>query len=113
MNKYNKIFEKVYTEQQHKFNEFIIKFKAYIHNNSKAREISFKYFKGEEISDDDMKFFKHQILDVMKSVGIGIPTILLPFGVLLPSFVMYISKKLDIDILPSFLKEDNEIDKLN
>lgn len=106
--KYTKIFDKIYKENEIKFNTFILKFKKYISDNGKAREIMFRHIQGEYISDTESEFMKNQIIEIMKSVGIGLPTIILPFGMILLALVIYISKKLDIDILPSFLKEDNK-----
>ncbi len=110
--KYTNIFEKIYKKNENKIHVFFIKFKKHIADNGKAREIIFRHIQGDEISENESEFMKHQIIEITKSVGIGLPTIILPFGILLLAFVVYISKKLDIDLLPSFLKENNE-DNIN
>lgn len=106
--KYRKVFDKIYKDNENKFKVFIIKFKKYISDNGKAREIMFRHIQGQYITDIESEFMKKQIVEILKSVGIGVPTIILPFGMVLLALVVYISKKLDIDILPSFLKEDTE-----
>ncbi len=102
-----KKWDSVYLENKQDFDKFIIKFKLHIQKNKEAREILIKFLSKKELTEQEINIIKTQSFDILKSVGIGIPTILLPFGILFLYFIVHISKKLNIDILPSYLKDDN------
>lgn len=102
-----KICDSIYSENKQDFDKFIIKFKSHIQKNKEAREILIKFLSKKELTEQEINIIKTQSFDILKSVGIGIPTILLPFGILFLYFIVHISKKLNIDILPSYLKDDN------
>lgn len=102
-----KICDSIYSENKNGFDKFVIKFKSHIQKNKEAREILIKFLSKKELTEQEINIIKTQSFDILKSVGIGIPTILLPFGILFLYFIVHISKKLNIDILPSYLKDDN------
>lgn len=88
------------------FKTFIIKFKKELNNTSEAKDILIRYAKGEKISKKEQVFFKEQVIEVIKGLGIGIPVILLPGGVLLLSFIIWLADYFNINILPSYLKKE-------
>ena len=54
----------------------------------------------------EQDFFKDQVIEVIKGLGVGIPVILLPGGVLLLSFIIWLADYFDINILPKYLKKE-------
>ena len=101
----NNKFEILYKKHKKGFDIFVVKFKEHLDSNKKAREILIRHINGEKISEAEQEFFRLQIIDIIKSIGIGIPTLILPFGLALFGFAVFLCKKYNIDILPSYLKD--------
>ena len=104
----NMEFKKIVSDKKEDFKEFITKFKKHLIDNKKASLVLYRYTKNEDISKEELDFFKSQTIDFLKSLGIGIPTIILPGGVLLLSFIIWLSKYFEVDILPSYLKDNDK-----
>lgn len=103
-------FQKIISDKKEDFLIFIKKFKNHLKDNKKASLILYKYVKGDIIEENDLDFFKKQTYDFIKSIGVGIPTIILPGGILLLSFIIWLSNYFEIDILPKYLKKNDDLD---
>lgn len=97
-------FKKLISNKENEFNIFIKQYKNHLEETGEMRQIIFKYVSGEDISKEEIKLVKDQSIQIIKSMGIGIPTILLPGGLALLAFIVWLSKKYQIDILPNYLK---------
>lgn len=97
-------FSQVIAGKRQEYKDFMVKLKLELENTKEAKEILIKYTKGGKISPEEQLFFKKQVLEVSKSIGLGIPILLIPGGMILLSFIIWLSKKYNIDILPSYLK---------
>lgn len=64
-----------------------------------------KYVETGSISDEESDKIREQLIDMLKLSG-HLTIFMLPFGSLLIPFLIKISKKLNIDILPSSFKEE-------
>ena len=60
-----------------------------------------KYAKGHKLTRLEKKQIKQQTYDVLKSVGIGVPFVLIPGASVLLPFLIHIASKHNIDLLPS------------
>lgn len=96
-------FKELISNKEKEFKIFINKYKEHLEETGEAREILFKYISGKEVSKEELSFMKEQSVQIIKSLGIGIPTILLPGGLALLAFIIWLSKKYKIDILPKYL----------
>lgn len=103
-----KLYDAIYSENKKGFDKFIVRFKLHIKKNKEAREILIKFLDKKQLTEQEIDILKIQAFDILKSIGVGIPTVLLPFGLVFLFFIMHISKKLNIDLLPSYLKDDIE-----
>ncbi len=97
-------YKKLISNKEKEFRTFINKFKEHLEKNDEAKDILFKYISNKEVSQEEIDFMKSQSIELIKSLGIGIPTILIPGGLALLAFIIWLSKRFKIDILPSYLK---------
>lgn len=97
-------FKELISNKEKEFKIFIKKYKEHLEETGEAKDILIKYLSGENISKQEIQIVKDQSIEIIKSMGIGIPTILLPGGLALLAFIIWLSKRYDIDILPSYLK---------
>ena len=70
--------------------------------------------KKEEISDDEKKFFKEQMVDLLKSVGVVVPIQLIPLPFVSTILLIVMEKTLKsmgIQILPSSFYETEKEEK--
>jgi hypothetical protein len=75
-----------------------------------AGNIIKSYVSGNKISKDDSLKLKNQFYDVLRSVGIGIQFLLIPGASVLIPLILFLSRKMNIELLPSsFRKEENTI----
>lgn len=100
-------FKELISNKEKEFKIFISKFKEHIEETQDAKDIVLKYISGQKITKSETEFIKVHSIELIKSFGIGIPTIILPGGVALLAFIMWLSKKYDINILPSYLKSED------
>ena len=103
-NKLNSLID----QQKSEFKNFTIRLKDEISNNKKATNILQKYINKENVSSDEINFFRKQCIEVIKTMGIGIPVILLPGGFVLLYFIMMLSNKFKINIIPNILKKNSD-----
>ena len=78
-----------------------------------ASKIMVKYLKGGNISKEEEKELKSQIVDIFKAVGIGIPFVLIPGSSLLLPFLVKMAEKKGIKLLPTAFNDSekkNEIE---
>jgi hypothetical protein len=77
-----------------------------------TKEASFlivKFMKEGKISAEEEKELRTQVYDLFKMVGIGIPFFMIPGSSLLLPFMIKVSKRFGINLLPSsFNKEELE-----
>lgn len=99
-------FKELISNKEKEFKIFIKKYKEHLEETGEAKDILIKYLSGENISKQEIQIVKDQSIEIIKSMGIGIPTILLPGGLALLAFIIWLSKRYGIDILPSYLKSD-------
>ena len=97
-------YKKLISTKEKEFRIFINKFKEHLEKNDEAKDILVKYITNKEVSQKEIEFMKSQSIELIKSLGIGIPTILIPGGLALLAFIIWLSKRFKIDILPSYLK---------
>lgn len=97
-------FKELISNKEKEFKIFIKKYKEHLEETGEAKDILIKYLSGENISKQEIQIVKDQSIEIIKSMGIGIPTILLPGGLALLAFIIWLSKRYGIDILPSYLK---------
>jgi hypothetical protein len=97
-------FKEIISNKDKEFRIFIKKFKDHLEKNDEAKDILLRYITGKEVSEKELEFMKFQSIELIKSLGIGIPTILIPGGLALLAFIIFLSKRFKIDILPSYLK---------
>lgn len=102
------LFGGIVSNKKNEYKEFIIKFTIELNNTKEAKEVLIKYAKGLPVSDQEIVFFKKQVVEVAKGIGLGIPVVLLPGGIILLAFIVWLSNKFSIDILPSYLKQKKE-----
>ena len=72
-----------------------------------------KYLKGGNISKEEEKELKSQIVDIFKAVGLGIPFVLIPGSSLLLPFLVKMAEKKGIKLLPTAFNDSekkNEIE---
>jgi hypothetical protein len=60
-----------------------------------------KFLKEGKISADEEKELRTQVYDLFKMMGIGIPFVLIPGSTLLLPFLLRISKRFGINLLPT------------
>lgn len=97
-------FKKLGSTKEKEFKLFIKKYKEHLEETAEVKDILFRYLSGQKISKQEIQIVKNQTIEIIKSMGIGIPTILLPGGLALLGFIIWLSKRYKIDILPSYLK---------
>jgi len=67
-----------------------------------------KYLKEGKLSKKEEKELKLQFYDVLKIMGVGIPFFMIPGSTVLVPFLVKLSRKLGLDIIPtSFKKEEH------
>ncbi|RLA64332.1 MAG: hypothetical protein DRQ88_03820 [Epsilonproteobacteria bacterium] len=70
----------------------------------KMLDIYFRYSMGKA-SSTDIKFANNQFGDILKTAGLGV-FLILPAAPITFPLILYIGKKLGIDVLPSSFKKD-------
>jgi hypothetical protein len=99
-------FKELISNKEKEFKIFIKKYKEHLEETGEAKDILIKYLSGENISKQEIKIVKDQSIEIIKSMGIGIPTILLPGGLALLAFIIWLSKRYKMNILPNYLKTE-------
>lgn len=74
----------------------------------KASKILVKFIAEGKVSPEEEKELKTQIYDLFKMVGIGIPFFMIPGSTLLLPFLIKISTKYGVNILPSSFDHSKE-----
>jgi hypothetical protein len=73
-----------------------------------ASKILVKFIAEGKVSPEEEKELKTQVYDLFKMVGIGIPFFMIPGSSLLLPFLIKISSKYGINILPTSFNHKNE-----
>lgn len=97
-------FNALLSTKKDEFKKFVIKLKEELNNNKKAKNILVKYINKDAVNPDEMSFLKNQCIELIKTMGIGIPVAVIPGGIALLYFIIFLSKKFNIDIIPTILK---------
>jgi hypothetical protein len=69
-----------------------------------------KFMKDGKISPEEEKELRMQVYDLFKMVGIGIPFFMIPGSSLLLPFLIKVSKRFGVNLLPSSFNKDAEND---
>lgn len=73
-----------------------------------ASKLVVKFMKEGKISAEEEKELRTQVYDLFKMVGIGIPFFMIPGSTLLLPFMIKVSKRFGVNLLPtSFTKEED------
>ena len=72
-----------------------------------------KFMKEGKISAEEEKELRTQVYDLFKMVGIGIPFFMIPGSTLLLPFMIKVSKRFGINLLPSSFTKEEQEDKIN
>jgi hypothetical protein len=67
-----------------------------------------KFMKDGKISPEEEKELRTQVYDLFKMVGIGIPFFMIPGSSLLLPFLIKVSKRFGVNLLPSSFNKDEE-----
>jgi hypothetical protein len=102
-------FESIVNKYKNEFKLFFINLKKQFKFNANARRIILTYMKTKKISNDDQIILKIIITDSLKMVGLGGIVIPIPGGVVLVTLLISMSKKFNIDILPSQFEKEKII----
>ena len=73
-----------------------------------ASKIIVKFLKEGKVSSEEEKELKLQVYDLFKMVGIGIPFFMIPGSSLLLPFLLKISAKYGVNLLPSSFTKDED-----
>ena len=68
-----------------------------------------KFLKEGKLSKKEEKELKLQFYDVLKIMGVGIPFFMIPGATVLVPFLIKLSRKLGLDIIPTSFKKDEDI----
>ena len=71
----------------------------------KAGQLIVKYLKEGKLTKDEEKELKLQFYDVLKIMGVGVPFFMIPGSTVLVPFLIKLSKKIGVDIVPSSFKK--------
>ena len=72
-----------------------------------AGKLVLKYVKKGKLTNSEEKELRLQFYDLLKIMGIGVPFVLVPGASVLVPFLIKISKKAGVDIIPSSFKKDS------
>jgi hypothetical protein len=73
-----------------------------------ASKILMKFIVDGEITKEEEKELKTQIYDIFKMVGIGIPFFMIPGSTILLPFLIKVSSKYGVNLLPTSFKHEKE-----
>ena len=68
-----------------------------------------KFLKEGKLSKKEEKELKLQFYDVLKIMGVGIPFFMIPGSTVLVPFLIKLSRKLGLDIIPTSFKKDEDL----
>jgi hypothetical protein len=71
-----------------------------------------KFLKEGKISPQEEKELRTQVYDLFKMMGIGIPFVLIPGSTLLLPFLIRVSKRFGINVLPTSFTHNDDNPKL-
>ena len=74
-----------------------------------AGYLVFKYLKKGKLSKKEEKELKLQFYDVLKIMGVGIPFFMIPGSTVLVPFLVKLSRKLGLDIIPTSFKKEEDL----
>ena len=74
----------------------------------KAGKLIVKFLKEGKLSKDEEKELKLQLYDILKIMGVGVPFFMIPGSSVLVPFLIKLSKKIGLDIVPSSFKEKED-----
>ena len=65
--------------------------------------------KEGKLSEKEEKELKLQFYDVLKIMGVGIPFFMIPGSTVLVPFLVKLSRKLGLDIIPTSFKKEEDL----
>jgi hypothetical protein len=103
-------FVKYLKGNRQKTSKALFQFAKDLSNEAKeTREASLlvvKFLKEGKITPDEEKELRTQVYDLFKMMGIGIPFVLIPGSTLLLPFLVRVSKRFGVDLLPTSFKHE-------
>lgn len=91
------------------FKVFFNNLKKEASETKQASYLLVKYLKEGKLSKKEEKELKLQFYDVLKIMGVGIPFFMIPGATVLVPFLIKLSRKLGLDIIPTSFKKDEDI----
>ena len=91
------------------FNFFFNSLRKEAIETKQASYLVVKFLKEGKLSKKEEKELKLQFYDVLKIMGVGIPFFMIPGSTVLVPFLIKLSRKLGLDIIPTFFKKDEDI----
>jgi len=91
------------------FKAFFINLRKEASETKQASYLIVKYLKEGKLSKKEEKELKLQFYDVLKIMGVGIPIFMIPGSTVLVPFLVKLSRKLRLDIIPSSFKKEEDL----
>jgi hypothetical protein len=91
------------------FKFFFNSLKKEAKETKQASYLVVKFLKEGKLSKKEEKELKLQFYDVLKIMGVGIPFFMIPGSTVLVPFLIKLSRKLGLDIIPTSFKKDEDI----
>jgi len=91
----------VWVEVKESIKDFLHKASNEVDETKEAGKILKKYSHGHPLSEKEKALIKQQVFDILKSVGIGIPFVLVPGASILLPILISVAKKHKINLMPS------------
>jgi len=100
----NKLLKKI----EDSITVFLENCKKQASNTKEAAEVIEKYIKEGEITDEDEKILKTQLVDSLKIIGVVIPFVLIPGASILLPFLIKVAEKNDIELMPTAFQDEKK-----
>lgn len=91
------------------FKTFFINLRKEASETKQASYLVVKYLKEGKLSKKEEKELKLQFYDVLKIMGVGIPFFMIPGSTVLVPFLVKLSRKLGLDIIPTSFKKEEDL----
>jgi len=91
------------------FKFFFNSLKKEAKETKQASYLVVKFLKEGKLSKKEEKELKLQFYDVLKIMGLGIPFFMIPGATVLVPFLIKLSRKLGLDIIPTSFKKDEDL----
>lgn len=76
-----------------------------------ATKIALKYLSKGSITKEEEIELRHQVYDILKTIGVGVPFALIPGASILMPILIKVAQKKGINLLPSAFSDNGEVNK--